>query len=308
VSCRWVATWTVLLALPWQTLGCKREKPAPVPIQASASAATPTPSASAQAPPRPPRLVHYPQEFQVVSLRGSAVNPFLSGNSVESLQLAAREGVRFVEVDFQLTADDVLVSSHEKDIDKCGTVMTLPSEVVRKCVLPGGRHVATLEQLLALPFEAIYLDLKDGRYRDVARAQRAATVAAKSVASAGRQKDVVLMMYHFPEQTLSLLRRLGLRGGGKGYPKTEEDAEQLVEKTARAGLEMVCVNAEFVSPELVRRSAKLGVWHLPWSTDADSIEHWKALASAGAAGMVVLGYELAEEQVAPRWSALSQNG
>ncbi len=251
--------------------------------------------------------MHYPKEFQVVSLRGSAVNPFLSGNSLESLQLAAQEGVQFVEVDFQLTADDVLVSSHEKDIEKCGTVMTLPTEVVRKCVLPGGRHVATLEELLKLPFEAIYLDLKDGRYRDVARAQRAATVAAEAVATAGRQKDVVLMMYHFPEQTLALLRRLGLRGGGKGYPKSPEETEQLVEKAARAGLEMVCVNAEFVSPALVSRSAELGVWHLPWSTDAESIEHWKALASAGAGGLVVLGYELTKEQVAPRWSALGQS-
>jgi glycerophosphoryl diester phosphodiesterase len=304
---RWITITSVVFALSWHASGCKREQPAPVPIQASASAAAPAPAASDRAPPRP-RLAHYPKEFQVVSLRGSAVNPFLSGNSVESLQLAAREGVRFVEVDFQLTADDVLISSHEKDIEKCGTVMTLPSEVVRKCVLPGGRHVATLEQLLALPFEAIYLDLKDGRYRDVARAQRAATAAAKAVASAGRQKDVVLMMYHFPEKTLSLLRKLGLRGGGKGYPKSEEDAEQLVEKTARAGLEMVCMNAEFVSPALVRRSAELGVWHLPWSTDADSIEHWKALASAGAAGMVVLGYELAEKQVAPQWSAVTQSG
>ena len=269
--------------------------------------AEPAPAATASAQPRR-HLVHYPAEFQVVSLRGSAVNPFLSGNSHESLQLASQEGVRFVEVDFQLTADDVLVSSHEKDIDGCGTVMTLPSEVVRKCVLPGGRHVATLEELLKLPFEAIYLDLKDGRYRDVDRAHRAATIAGEAVAAAGRQKQVVLMMYHFPERTLRLIRRLGLRGGGKGYPKSEEEAEQLVKRTARAGLEMVCMNAEFVSPALVRESAKAGIWHLPWSTDADSIEHWKQLAAAGAGGIVVLGYRLAKEQVAPEWSPVARGG
>ena len=307
MSCRWVAIALPVLALSWVVPGCKREQPAPVPAQAAGSVSPPTPSAATRARPQP-RLKHYPKEFQVVSLRGTAVHPFLSGNSYESLQLAAKQGVRFVEVDFQLTADDVLVSSHEKDIEGCGTVMTLPSEFVRKCALPGGRHVATLEQLLRLPFEAIYLDLKDGRYRDVARAQRAAAVAAEAIVAADRQRDVVMMMYHFPEQTLALIRKRGLRGGGKGYPKSPEDAQHLVARAARAGLEMVCVNAKHVSPALVRRSARLGIWHLPWSTDADSIEHWRRLAAAGAGGIVVLGYDLAREQVAPHWSALTQSG
>ena len=75
----------------------------------------------------------------------------------------------------------------------------------------------------------------------------------------------------------------------------------LVHQASALGLEMVCVKAAQLTPELVRDSMDLGVWHLPWSVDRGALPHWTALAEAGVGGLIVLHYAAARDLVAPHW-------
>jgi len=281
--------------------GCDRVQPN---HDAGPSASAPLPpvrpSASAGAEAR--SLVRYPSEFRLVSLRGSAIDPFVNGNSIEGATAAFGDGVRFVEMDFRLASDGVLVSYHDQEIYGCGMVATLDHLSAKACTLPGGRHVATLDEVLKLGFEGVYVDLKDTK--DAARTARVVNAAADAIERAGTRTDVVVMLYGVSPEALTVVRRRHLRAGIKGYPASVRDTERMVREASENGFEMVCVNSEFVTPELVAQSAELGVWHLPWSIRPDQVEHWQRLARAGVGGMVVLHYRLLKDKVAPQWKSL----
>lgn len=234
-------------------------------------------------------------------MRGTSHAPYLEGNTRDALQAAAREGIRYVEVDLVLTRDDALVTAHQAYVKGCGTLSKMRKNQVLGCKLPGGLRVATLETLLALPFKGIFLDLKDTREPDPERARRAVERAARAVVASQRTSDVVLMLYDTPPDSVKPVRQHGLRAGIKGYPKSVEETERMVTRAAELGFEMVSVNTDYVTPELLSVSAKQGVWHLPWSTDPASAGHWRSLAANGAGGLIVLNYALAQKQVAPHW-------
>jgi glycerophosphoryl diester phosphodiesterase len=246
-----------------------------------------------------PRAPRFPTEFQVVTMQGSSYRPSIRGNTLESLRAAHAQGVRYVEVDLFATVDDVLVTSHEAGIRECGDVRTMTSERVLACRLEHNLRVASLPQVLELPFAGIYLDLKETKEPEAA--PRVVRIAAQAIVEAGREADVVVMVYSTPDQVLQTLRQHGLRAGMKGYPRNPDDTAELVRQAARVGFELVCVKSVYVTPELVGRAAELGVWLLPWSIDAGKLAHWQALAQAGIGGMIVLQYEVARKRVAPHW-------
>lgn len=237
----------------------------------------------------------------MTSMRGTSHAPYLEGNTLEAIQAAQREGILYVEVDLVATRDGALVTAHQAYVKDCGTLSKMTLNQVLGCRVHGGLRVATLEAVLALPFKGLYLDLKDTREADTERAQMAVESAARAVIRSRRSADTVLMLYDAPPEVVKPIAAHRLRAGIKGYPKSVADTEAMVDRAAELGFEMLCVNAEFVTPELLAASAKRGIWHLPWSTDPAEADHWRALAEAGAGGLIVLHYELATKRVAPYW-------
>lgn len=247
------------------------------------------------------RRARFPSEFQLTSMRGTSHAPYLEGNTRDAIQAAVREGIRYLEVDFVLTRDDSLVTAHQAYVKGCGTINTMLESQALGCRLHGGLRLGTLEKVLALPFKGLFLDLKDTREPDPKRARRAVERAVRAVVASQRTRDVVLMLYDTPPDSVKPVLDQGLRAGIKGYPKSVEETERMVARAAELGFEMVSVNTDYVTPALLAASTKKGVWHLPWSTDPASAGHWRALAQNGAGGLIALHYELASKQVAPHW-------
>ena len=235
----------------------------------------------------------------MTAMRGVAPGGPSNGNTIQSFRTANEKGVRYVEVDVFTTKDGVLVSAHEAGIEHCGVIQNMRSETLLNCTMPHGFRVASLQQILAFPFSGIFVDLKETKHEEAA--ESVVRIAAKAVIEAGRQKDVVLMMYTAPESVVRMVHEQGIRAGLKGYPASSEDTLEIVRKAAAAHFEMVCVKAMYVTPELVRESAKLGVWHLPWSIAAHTAQHWQELAAAGAGGLIVLHFDKAQKEILPHW-------
>jgi glycerophosphoryl diester phosphodiesterase len=234
-------------------------------------------------------------------MRGTSHAPYLEGNTLDSIQTAAREGIGYIEVDLVLTRDGALVTAHQSYVKGCGTINTMLLNQVLGCRLPGGLRLATLEAVLALPFKGVFLDLKDTRDADETRSQRAVARAAAAVVERHRTREAVLMLYETPAASVQPIVRNHLRAGVKGYPKSIEQTREMAARAAQLGFEMLSVNTDYVTPELLADSARQGVWHLPWSTDPASAAHWRALAEAGAGGLIVLHYDLARKDIAPHW-------
>lgn len=234
-------------------------------------------------------------------MRGTSHGPYLEGNTRDAIQAAVRGGIRYIEVDFVLTRDETLVTAHQAYVKGCGNLDTMLASHALGCRVHGGLRLGTLEHVLALPFKGLFVDLKDTRAPDPARARRAVERAAQAVVASQRTRDVVLMLYETPPESVKPVLDQGLRAGIKGYPNSVEETERMVARAAELGFEMVSVNTKYVTPELLAASTRRGVWHLPWSTDPSSAGHWRKLAQNGAGGLIALHYELASKQVVPHW-------
>lgn len=250
-----------------------------------------------RAPPEP----HFPRAFQLTSMRGTAHSPYLNGNSIDAIRAAHRQGIEYVEVDLILTRDHELVTAHQDYVKGCGTLSRMNLNQVLGCRLAGGLKLGKLGDILELPFKSVFLDLKDTRGDDTERASRAVAEAARAVVEAGRARDAVLMLYETPPDFVAPIRQHRLRAGVKGYPEDGTQTLEMVRRAAALNFELVSVNAEHVTADIIAESARLSVWHLPWSTDASQASHWRALAGAGAGGLIVLHFDLAREQVLPHW-------
>lgn len=303
-----------LAALLAGQFGCEafgKEPPRDPEPLAAPPAAEPQPLAAVSAQTQPPtapepdaaaeRRARFPSEFQLTSMRGTSHGPYLEGNTRDAIQAAVRGGIRYLEVDFVLTRDDSLVTAHQAYVKGCGTVSTMLHSQVLGCQLPGGLRLAKLETVLKLPFKGLFLDLKDTREADPERARRAVESAARAVVASQRTQDVVLMLYDTPPDSVKPVTEHDLRAGIKGYPKSVEETERMVARAAELGFEMVSVNTDYVTPELLASSTQKGIWHLPWSTDPARAEHWRTLAKNGVGGLIALHYDLVSKKVAPHW-------
>lgn len=249
------------------------------------------------APTRPPDRL--PHRFHVVSMRGSAMSPFIDGNSIEALRAAKRQGLPEVEVDVLLTADSTLVTAHDNNPRACRTLSLATLDQARACKLAGGRHVATLEEVLDLGFETVFIDLKNTKPGS-ASSTDAVRAAASTVVQSAAEQSAVLMLYATTPASLTIIERDGLRAGLKGYPKSVRAARLLARRAFALGFELVCVNSRQVTPELIREAGALGVWYLLWSTELD-VPRWSELAANGAGGLIVLHAGQAFAHVLPHW-------
>jgi glycerophosphoryl diester phosphodiesterase len=235
-------------------------------------------------------------------MRGTSHAPYIDGNTLDAIRAAHQGGIEYIEVDLVLTRDGELVTAHQPNVKDCGTLSKMLLIQIRGCKIGGALRVAELSEILEVPFKGVFLDLKDTLGDDLAHANRAVARAASIVSEKHRQQTAVLMLYQAPPDSLLAIRKHQLRAGLKGYPKAASETLEMVERASALGFEMLSVNAEHVTLELLADSTRRGVWHLPWSTDASAYDHWRALAKAGAGGLIVLHYELAKQQVAPHWT------
>ena len=268
---------------------------------ASRAAARPNAKAPAAKPTEAKPFEHFPTEFQLTSMRATPHHPYIDGNTLHAVRGALAEGIDYIEFDLVLTRDGELVTAHQPYVEDCGTISKLGLDQVRGCRVKGSLKLAELGEILSLSFKGFFLDLKDTKQDDAERAQAAVERAAEAVVAARKQKQAVLMLYQTPADAVHVVKDKGLRAGIKGYPESEADTRQMVERAARASFEMVSVNVDYVNQEIIEASAALGVWHLPWSTDPARADHWRELAQAGVGGLIVLHLELAEKSVAPHW-------
>jgi glycerophosphoryl diester phosphodiesterase len=236
-------------------------------------------------------------------MRGTAFAPAVAGNTIEALRAAHSQQVRYIEIDLILTRAQRLITAHEPPLKPCGVVSRLTESQLRGCRLKGGLHVATLAQALAIPFDGVFLDLKDTKSTDD-RGRQAVAEAVRVVSQHSRAEQAVLMVYSADDDLVAPIKQAGLRAGLKGYPESVEETRKYVDEAASKGMEMLCVNSDRVTPELIAYSAKKGVWHLPWSTKPNQARQWAELARAGAGGLIVLHYDVALTRAAPHWQRL----
>ena len=87
---------------------------------------------------------------------------------------------------------------------------------------------------------------------------------------------------------------------------------RLVKEAVANHFEMVCIKLKYLTPEIVRESARLGIWHLAWAT-GKSVSRWRELAQSGLGGVITEHKELAKTvagcfKPAPDWSVEIRNG
>src|SRR5262245_7151388 len=244
--------------------------------------------------------------FRPGVIAGTAPGRRLTYNTLEGFRLSARAGVRTAEGDFRLTRDGVLVATHDDRMrGNCGRVSRHTLAELRRCRMNGYR-VAALDDVLALPFEEIYLDLKDTRRHgnptwSPATAQAAVVAAIAAIDARGRAADVVLMIYDASPDATAAIRAAGMRGGFKGYPRTAAAADAMTDTAAAAGLELVCINVAQLTPEVLARARSLGVWHLGWDGGPPGVQRWRSRAAAGMRGLITYYYRTVVEKVAPAY-------
>jgi glycerophosphoryl diester phosphodiesterase len=248
-------------------------------------------------PPDPPPFTYGPPgEFLVVSIRGTPLDGTPQGNSLEGLEQALADGIRFVEVDLRRTGDFGIVSSHESLVPGCGELTTMTLDEAKACVLSNGTHLATLDDLLAFDFDGIFLDLKSTETTNAANAESVMLSVIRSVEEADRLETAVAMSYSLAPNVLAVMNDAGLRFGYKGYPAAA-DAAAFAETALAAGAEMICVEDSVLDPDLVASFLGRGLWILGWSLAPERVDHWRALRDAGMGGLIVSRYAMAHEDL-----------
>lgn len=166
---------------------------------------------------------------------------------------------------------------------------------LRRCKLVGGYRIATLDELLTVPFYEIYLDLKDTAH---ASGAKAVEQAIRDVKTADRLDDVVFMVYDASRAIVSQLHDAGARGRLKGYPTNVEEALRMNRVAQSARLELVCVNLPYVTERVIADAAGRGVWHLAWMGEPD-IASLRQLASKGLDGLITKQYARVDREIRP---------
>ena len=228
-----------------------------------------------------------PQPFRVTKFR--------TGNSLTGYKAALKRGVRYAESDFILTADGVLVSTHDNRMGgTCGEASRMTMREIRNCRLEDNSQVATLKDFLEMPFEEHFIDLKNSALKKNRIVIRSVVAAVEEIRAQSKERQAVLMLYRIPKTAMKVIEKNNIRAGLKGYPESAKNTLAIVRKAAQKKAEMVCVNIKFITPEILKKSAQMGIWHLAWDMGED-VERWKYLAKFGLGGIITRNIAAAEK-------------
>lgn len=222
--------------------------------------------------------------MQLLAHRGltSAGNP---ENTVSAVAAARRAGADGCEVDLRLTADGVLLASHDDDLARvAGTglrVSRTASAALRAVLLPGGARLARLAELVeAVDGGHLVLELKRPPAGPPERAALALAGELRSLPRAGRGLD--LTVSSFSSRVVGAVRaqRLPVRTallGDRGV-----DPRQVVAQARAAGHDEVHphVGALLADPDTLDRALDLarGLGVVPWTAnDPDGVRRLRDL-------------------------------
>jgi hypothetical protein len=170
---------------------------------------------------------------------------------------------RHVEVDLMLDRRGVLVGAHDSE---------------KLALVHDGSNPdpLTLTQLLSLPFERVFLDMKDTLFKRsstngphgaemVEHAERAVATAIDAAVARGRREDVYVMVYWASDGMVARARERRVQLMLQGYPKDDADSLEIVRTASRYGLRHVCIPLARVTDPVLEESRRSGVTHIPYT-------------------------------------------
>jgi hypothetical protein len=170
---------------------------------------------------------------------------------------------RHVEVDLMLDRRGVLVGAHDPE----------KLDLVNDGSNP---DPLTLPQLLSLPFERVFLDMKDTLIGQSSTdgppdaemlelAERAVATAFDSAVASGRRDDVYVMVYGASDRMVALARERRTQLILQGYPKNDAESLEIVRTASRHGLQHVCIPLARLTDPVLEASRRSGVSHIPYT-------------------------------------------
>jgi hypothetical protein len=170
---------------------------------------------------------------------------------------------RHVEVDLMLDRRGVLVGAHDSE----------KLDLVHDGSNP---DPLTLPQLLSLPFERVFLDMKDTLFERsstdsppdaevVEHAERAVATAFDAAVANGRREAVYVMVYWTSDAMVALARERRVQLMLQGYPQNDADSLEIVRTASRYGLRHVCIPLARVTDPVLEESRRSGVTHIPYT-------------------------------------------
>ena len=193
-------------------------------------------------------------------------------NTLASLREARRQGADGVEIDVRATADGVLVVHHDAVLADGRALASLPAadlppEVPSlEAVLEECRGLTVDVEIKSLPTDPGW-DPGEGT----------AVAAARLVAGAGRQADVVLSSFSMAAIDAALGAEAGVRTGW--LTVVAYDQLESLELAAGRGHRALHPRHEVVTPELVAAAHQRGMAIHAWT--ADDPDDVRRLAAAG---------------------------
>ena len=221
--------------------------------------------------------------FMMVSIRGAAQHPRISGNSQEGLKGSKAQKQRFVEVDFHISTDDILITAHDDRTRGCGKVSQGRAALLQACALTNKLHMASLEQALALNFDMLMLDLKSAKGKQF---ERTITSAIHAIKAANAEDRVIVFVYGNDLKIIEKLKNSSIPFGYKGYPK-KETRKQFYQRASEMGAQYICIRSKVVEPEDLRELQDQGITLIAWEAARESnVEHVRQLVKSGLGGLI----------------------
>lgn len=229
-------------------------------------------------------------------------------NTLPAFEYAIAQGVDVLELDVAVTKDDVLVVSHDPEMNAafCNGPADAATKVIREMTLaelkrwdcgakanpaypkqqavPGTR-VPTLDEVFALAkkgrFEFnVETKIFPQRPAVTPSPERFAELMLAAIRKHGLERRVIVQSFDF--RTLKVLRKLA--------PEVRLSAllaftrQDWLESAKEAGAVIVSPNVKLVTPEKVRAAHAAGLQVVPWTANTEA--EWQMLVEAGSDAII----------------------
>ena len=224
--------------------------------------------------------------MQLLAHRGltSAGNP---ENTVASVAAARRAGADGCEVDLRLTADGVLLTSHDDDLTRVSgsplRISTSASAALRAVPLPGGTRLARLPEVVeAVDGGRLVLELKRPPTGPPERSALALAQELRSLRRGGRTLDVTVSSFSARLVAAVRAQRLPVRTALLG--ERGVDARQVVAQAQATGHDEVHPHVDALLADLDALDLAGGLPVVPWTAnDPDAV---RRLAGLGVGAVI----------------------